>query len=165
MADPIAPDRPWSPLGLGVVGATLVLDQVAKYLVGTRLDPGVTIDILPFLALHPVSNPGIAFSFLTGAGSLALIGLTLAVTCVVLWLWVKATEGGPPATVGYALILGGALGNLADRLTHGHVVDFLLLHLGDRTLFIFNLADAALTLGPLLLVALYFLPTRKRPVD
>ena len=165
MVDLIAPDRPWSPLGLGVIGATLALDQVTKYFVGTRLDPGVTIDILPVLALHPVGNPGIAFSFLTGAGSLALIGLTIGVSCVVLWLWVKATEGGRPAAVGYGLILGGALGNLADRMIHGHVVDFLMLHVGDRTLFVFNLADAALTLGPLLLVALYFRPARKRPVD
>ena len=72
--------------------------------------------------------------------------------------WSTAKEGGRWATVGYALIIGGALGNLVDRILHGHVVDFLLLHFGDRTLFVFNLADAALTLGPAMLIVVYLWP-------
>ena len=103
------------------------------------------IDLLPILSLYRVHNPGIAFSFLADFGGLPLIVITVAITVVVLVFWRTAKDGGRWATVGYALIIGGALGNLVDRILHGHVVDFLLLHIGDRTLFVFNLADAALT--------------------
>ena len=58
-------------------------------------------------------------------------------------------------------IIGGAIGNAIDRFAYGHVIDFLYLHIGDRTLFIFNLADVALTLGPMVLIVAYlFLPRR-----
>ena len=70
-------------------------------------------------------------------------------------------EGGRLAAVGFGFILGGALGNLIDRVRRGHVVDFLRLHLGDRTLFIFNLADAAFTLGPVTLILVYYWPPRR----
>ena len=81
-----------------------------------------------------------------------------------------ADGGGrrPLGAVGYALILGGAIGNLIDRIVHGYVVDFLLLHIGDWTLFVFNLADAALTLGPALLLVVYLWPWRaggERPAE
>ncbi len=80
----------------------------------------------------------------------------------------RAEDGGRWATVGYALIIGGALGNLIDRILHGYVVDFLLLHFGDWTLFVFNLADAALTLGPAILLIVYLWPWRaggERPAE
>ena len=93
----------------------------------------------------------------TGFG---LVALPLAVTAVVLVFWVRNRDGGRLASAGFALILGGALGNLIDRLRLGYVVDFLLLHLGDWTLFVFNLADAALTLGPLLLILAFLRPAK-----
>ena len=105
--------------------------------------------MLPILDLYRVHNTGIAFSMLAGFGGLGPIVLTLAISVVVLIFWWRAREGGRLAAIGYALIVGGALGNLVDRVSRGHVVDFLLLHLGDWTLFVFNLADAALTLGPI----------------
>ena len=71
-------------------------------------------------------------------------------------------DGGRIAAAGFALILGGAVGNLIDRLRFGYVIDFLLLHIGDRTLFVFNLADAALTLGPALLLVVYLWPAKAR---
>ena len=130
---------------------------------------GEAIDILPILSLYRVHNPGIAFSFLAGFGGLPLIVITardhrrradlLAAR--------RRTAAGW-ATVGYALIIGGALGNLVDRILHGHVVDFLLLHIGDWTLFVFNLADAALTLGPAILLIVYLWPWRaggERPAE
>ena len=78
-------------------------------------------------------------------------------------LWSRARDGGRLAAIGFALIVGGAIGNLIDRLRLGHVVDFLLLHLGDWTLFVFNLADAALTLGPIVLLLVYYRPLRESP--
>ena len=116
--------------------------------------------MLPILDLYRVHNTGIAFSLLAGYGGLALIALTLAISVGVLIFWWRADEGGRLAAIGYGLIVGGALGNLVDRIFRGHVVDFLLLHLGDWTLFVFNLADAALTLGPIVLLLVFYWPRR-----
>jgi signal peptidase II len=92
---------------------------------------------------------------------LPLIALTVVIALGVVGFWVRATDGGRPAAIGFALILGGAIGNLADRVRLGSVVDFLYLHLGNRPLFVFNLADAALTLGPLLLILVYLRPAKE----
>lgn len=158
MAEPRRPDGPLSWLGLLLIAATVAVDQLSKLWAAAALPEGQVFDLLPILSLYRVNNPGIAFSFLAGFGSLPLIGVTLAITVVVLIFWVTAKEGGRWATAGYALIVGGALGNLVDRVLHGHVVDFLLLHIGDRTLFVFNLADTALTLGPAILILVYLWP-------
>ncbi|MEQ8695979.1 MAG: signal peptidase II [Bauldia litoralis] len=158
MPDPRRPDGPLSRLGLSVIAATLIVDQATKFIAEAELPFGVTIDLLPFLSLHRVHNPGIAFSFLADYGVWALVGLTLAITVVVTVFWSQAMDGGKWATVGYGLIIGGAVGNLIDRIVHGHVIDFLLLHFGDWTLFVFNLADAALTVGPALLLVVYLWP-------
>jgi len=154
------PPGPLSWLGLSVIAGTLIVDQLAKAIADGSLPFGASIEVLPFLALHLVHNPGVAFSFFAEFGGLALILMTLAITLVVLGFWSRATEGGRWATVGYGLIIGGALGNLIDRIIHGHVIDFLLLHFGKRTLFVFNPADAALTLGPALLIVVYLWPRR-----
>jgi signal peptidase II len=160
------PDRPLSFVGLSVIGLTIAIDQIAKMIVERTLPFEVPIDLLPILSLYRVYNTGIAFSLLSGFGDLGLIVLTLAITVVVLVFWQRSEEGGRWAAIGYALIIGGALGNLIDRIAYGHVVDFLYLHLGDRSLFVFNLADVALTIGPILLVAIYLFTgdrSEKRP--
>ena len=155
MAEHHRPPGPLSWLGLAVIVLTVAVDQASKLWAEGSLAAGEAIDLLPILTLYRVHNPGIAFSFLAGFGGLPLILITLGVMAIVLVFWRTAREGGRWATVGYALILGGALGNLIDRIAHGHVIDFLLLHIGDRTLFVFNLADAALTLGPAILIVVY----------
>lgn len=152
------PDGPLSPLGIGVVAATVAVDQTTKLIAERTLDYERAIDLLPILSLYRVYNTGIAFSLLSGFGGIGLIALTLAVTAAVLWIWRKTADGGRLAAAGYALIIGGAIGNLADRFLYGHVVDFLFLHLGERPLFVFNLADAALTIGPTLLILVYLMP-------
>ena len=153
-----APAGPLSPLGLLTIGLVLLLDQLAKEVVETNLPIGELIPVLPILDLYRVHNTGIAFSLFAGYGGLALIALALAISAGVLVFWWSAREGGRLATIGYGLIVGGALGNLFDRLFRGHVVDFLLLHIGSWTLFVFNLADAALTLGPILLLLVFYWP-------
>ena len=157
------PPGPLSALGIGVTVATLAVDQGSKLLAESNLPFGETIDVLPILALHRVYNTGIAFSMLDFAGGLPLILMALAITVVVIGFWWTATEGGWMAAAGFALILGGALGNLIDRVLYGHVIDFLLLHLGETVLFVFNLADAALTAGPILLLLAYLWPRGARP--
>jgi signal peptidase II len=159
------PDRPLSPLGLSTVGLILALDQLGKQIAEAKLPLGEAIPVLPILDLYRVHNTGIAFSLLAGYSGLALIALTLLISAGVLIFWWRADEGGRLATVGYGLILGGALGNLFDRVFRGHVVDFLLLHLGDWTLFVFNLADAALTFGPIVLLFVYYRPRGARRVE
>lgn len=151
------PDGPLSAFGAAIVIVVVALDQIAKVIAERSLQLGDPIDLLPILTLYRVHNTGIAFSFLSGSGY-ALIALTLAITLVVIVFWVRSHDGGRLAAAGFAFILGGAVGNLIDRIRLGYVIDFLLLHLGDRTLFVFNLADAALTLGPVLLLVGYLWP-------
>ena len=158
MAEDRLPPGPWSALGLSVIAATVAVDQATKALAETTLPIGERIDVLPILDLYRVHNPGIAFSFLAEFGGVGLVFLPLAITVVVLGLWLRSTEGGRTVTVGFALIIGGAVGNLIDRFRYGHVIDFLLLHLGTWTLFVFNLADTALTLGPAILLVVYLWP-------
>jgi signal peptidase II len=154
------PPGPLSPFGIGIVVGVIAIDQIAKLIVQARLPEGhLPIDMLPILTLLHVRNTGIAFSMLANSG-FGLILLPLAVTAIVLAFWVRNREGGRLAAAGFALIIGGAVGNLIDRLRLGYVIDFLLLHFGDWTLFVFNLADAALTLGPLLLVFAYLRPAK-----
>jgi signal peptidase II len=146
---------PLSALGIGVVLAVVIIDQLAKQIAEAKLDYQQFIDILPILALYRVHNTGIAFSFAHGFDSLFLVGGTAIVTLLVLYLWKNATEGGWLVGLGFALIVGGALGNLIDRAIYGHVIDFLYLHVGGRGFFVFNLADVALTIGPILLAWFY----------
>lgn len=153
------PDGPLSRLGILTIAATVVIDQVAKMLAEMRLPLGEAIDVLPILTLYRVHNTGIAFSMFAAFGSLTMILVMLAISAVVLALWLTTRDGGRLATLAYALIVGGAFGNLIDRLRLGEVIDFLLLHFGERTLFVFNLADAALTVGAALLVLLHLFPT------
>jgi signal peptidase II len=137
----------------------IAVDQLTKALAEAYLTFGSPIDLMPILALYRVHNSGIAFSMLADMGPLALNLLALAVAAVVIAVWLRARDGGMPAAIGYALIIGGAAGNFIDRVRYGYVVDFLLLHLSNRTLFVFNIADAALTLGPVLLVLVYMWQT------
>ena len=162
MAEHHRPPGPLSWLGLAVIVLTVAVDQASKLWAEASLPSGEAIDLMPILTLYRVHNPGIAFSFLAGFGGLPLILITLGVMTIVLVFWRTAREGGRWATVGYALIIGGALGNLIDRIAHGHLIDFLLLHIGDRTLFVLNLADAALTLGPAILIVVYLFAGRGR---
>ncbi len=151
------PEAPWSAFALIVIVAAIALDQATKAWASAALEDGQVIDVLPILALLRVGNTGIAFSTFSGGG-LPLTLVTIGITGAVIAFWLTSRDGGRLAALGYALILGGALGNVVDRVRLGYVIDFLWLHFGETTLFVFNLADAALTLGPILLVAAYLWP-------
>ena len=159
--DDDTPDRPMSLLGLGVIGLTFAVDQVTKGWAENFLANGQLIDLLPVLSLYRVYNTGIAFSLLSDVGEAGIFALTLGVVALVLVIWHRTADGGRFAAIGYALIVGGAFGNIADRVSYGHVVDFLLLHLGNSPLFVFNIADVALTIGPILLIMVMMTPTRR----
>jgi signal peptidase II len=147
---------PLSALGLAIIALTVVVDQVSKWIADANLVYQQGIELIPgLLALYRVNNTGIAFSMGDSADSVILVVLTSIVTGVVLYVWRGSTEGGRLGTAAFALITGGALGNLIDRVWHGHVIDFLFLHWGARGFFVFNLADVALTIGPVLLAWVY----------
>jgi signal peptidase II len=132
----------------GSVGAAIViLDQIIKRLVETSMAMNEQILLLPFLSLYRTHNTGVAFSMLEGADDWRLLALVLAVLVFIGWLAFKSGPHQHIARVGFAFILGGALGNLIDRALLGYVVDYMLFHTPNWSFAVFNLADAAITIG------------------
>jgi signal peptidase II len=156
MAEP----RRWSAreLGLVAVAAALIFDQAVKALLldgfgFSAMGPEARIVVLPFLDLVMRWNPGISFS-LFSADSPAGIALIVTVVVVVIaillwWMWNVARK---PLAIGLGLVIGGALGNLVDRLVHGRVADFFDLHAFGRDFFACNPADVMISLGVVLLI-------------
>ncbi|CAG1011499.1 MAG: signal peptidase II [Rhizobiaceae bacterium] len=130
-----------------VFTVAVALDQWLKYLVETRLELQEKVDVLPFLALYRTFNTGIAFSMLSWFGDKGLIVVTLAVVAFILYLAWRSDPGQMFARLGFTLILGGAIGNLIDRVLYGHVVDYVLFHTPVWSFAVFNLADAFITIG------------------
>ena len=137
---------------LSLVAAAVALDQVIKWLVETRLPFHELVPVIPMFALYRTWNEGIAFSMLGGLPDTALLALTGLVIVFVLYLWWRTPPGRRIAHLGYALIIGGALGNLVDRAVYGHVVDYILFHTQSWSFAVFNLADAFISIGAGLIV-------------
>jgi len=126
---------------------TVFIDQITKYLIRKNLSPHEVINILPGLNIVHVSNTGAAFGILRGAGNLFFIGISVIAIAVILYLLIKEKRHLLP----YSLILGGAIGNLIDRITIGHVTDFIDLYVGRFHWPAFNVADSSLTVGIIIL--------------
>ncbi|PRD43369.1 signal peptidase II [Phyllobacterium phragmitis] len=139
-------------LNLLVVIFAVIADQIVKYWVETGMDYHQQIGILPFLALFRTHNDGIAFSMLSSMGGAGLIVMTLIVIGFVLYLWWTSSPERRIARFGFALIIGGALGNLIDRSLHGYVIDYVLFHTATWSFAVFNLADAFITIGAGLII-------------
>jgi signal peptidase II len=122
--------------------AVFVLDQALKAIVQGAMSPGESIPVIPgFLSITYIRNAGGAFGILGGSQVLLLIGSAVAVG-VVLWMLI-AGQRSRLATLACGLILGGAAGNLLDRLTTGEVTDYVHFSFW----YVFNAADAAITIG------------------
>ena len=136
------------PFGLLLAAITVVLDQFTKALVLAFLEPYQAVEWAPFLSCVLVFNTGISFGLFAGETALlrwVLIGLALAVSALLTsWLY-KEKRLRVASALG--LILGGALGNVVDRIFRHAVVDFVDLHEGDRHWPSFNIADSAITVG------------------
>jgi signal peptidase II len=137
---------PWFGLALVVI----LLDQYTKGLASSGLEYGQPVRVFWWLNLTLQHNTGAAFSFLHDAGgwqryffSAAAIGISVALA---IWLWVMP-RGQWLLTLGLGLILGGALGNLWDRMALGYVVDFISVHYQAYYFPAFNLADSAISVG------------------
>ncbi len=147
---------------LGII--VFALDQLTKSWIAARLPfgsygPGAHIEVFPgFLHLVHVGNTGAAWSMFSGASLwLALLGVG---TLVAIYFW-RHSLGlrAPAAQVAFGLLCGGIVGNLVDRLIHGHVIDFLDFHFGAYTYPTFNVADAGICVG----VFCYVLWSLKQP--
>lgn len=133
----------------------LLLDRVSKRLALTFLD-GYDMVLLPYLHLNYVQNTGAAFGMMQG-GNLILIFITLLIMGYMIKNWKELCSYGPLVKWGLLFILGGALGNLYDRITLGFVVDFIDL----RVWPVFNVADSFITIGGVLLACALFKPGKK----
>ena len=150
---------------LWLAALVVVVDQITKYWAETALRYAEPVELLSWFNLTLLYNRGAAFSFLAGAGGwqrFLVLGIgVVAVTVIVLWLRrLRAHE--TLTAVGLALILGGAIGNLIDRAVYGHVVDFIDWHYGGWHWPAFNIADAGITVGAVLVVLSGF---RKHEAD
>ena len=141
-----------------------LLDQGSKYLADEYLTYMQAVELLPVFDLTLVYNSGAAFSFLADAGGWQrwlFSGLALIVSLVLL-LWVRRLDSTERLmAIALALILGGATGNLFDRITLGYVIDFISLHYRNYYFPSFNIADSAISLGAAVLVLDMLKPTEK----
>jgi signal peptidase II len=140
---------------VGLIAAALALaaDQGSKlfmlYGAGfARMAPGEGIAVLPFFNLVMVWNPGISYGLFPASGGLGtalLVSIQLAAVAGLSWLLWRASSRA--LTIGYGLVIGGALGNLIDRLLYGKVADFFHFYGFGYDWYVFNIADLAITLG------------------
>ena len=150
------------PFYAGLVAVAVALDQWIKYLVESRLALHEMVEVLPFLALYRTYNTGVAFSMLSSFGDIGLIVVSLVVIAFVSYLASRSADDQHLARMGFALVIGGAIGNLIDRAVHGHVIDYILFHTPVWSFAIFNLADAFITVGAGLVLLEEFLAWRRQ---
>ena len=146
----------------------VILDQGSKLAIAASMQLYESIQIMPFFKLTYVHNTGAAFSFLSEAGGWQrwfFAGLALVISAVIaVWL-ARLKRHETLLAVALALVLGGAVGNLIDRLAYGYVIDFLDVYYGVWHWPAFNVADSAITLGVVLMLAESFgLVGAKQPV-
>ena len=151
------PTRKYRLIGLTIAFLIFVADQVMKFLVMVPLQLRAkgSIEILPFFNLTWAQNYGVSMGFLTASTDFqrwALVALTgLIGVAVLIWMWREKAKWD---IIALSFVLGGAMGNILDRARLGYVADFADLHIGDfRPFLIFNVADAAISIGVVILLA------------
>ena len=147
--------RKWS-LFVGISGLIVCLDQVTKYLIYSNMPLHSSIPIIDgFFSITYITNPGAAFGFLSTAPApfrtVFFIAVIIAAILLIIYSLHKYDEGGRPFTLSLSFIMGGAVGNLIDRIRFGEVVDFLDFYIGPHHWPAFNVADSAISVGAFLL--------------
>lgn len=142
-------------IAYGLAAVVFLIDQLVKHWIihVVGLEARVTVPILPVFSLTWVENRGVSMGMLTAdteTGRWLLVGLTGFIALVVA-IWIRR-ERQLPEVVALGLVLGGALGNIVDRIRFGYVVDFIHLHAGSWSFYVFNVADAAITTGVVILL-------------
>jgi signal peptidase II len=166
MNEPIPARVPRSGLlpGLWIAALVLMLDQGTKWLAQYHLTLYAPVEVTSFFNLTLVYNPGAAFSFLATAGGWQrwlLSAVAVGASVLILFWLARLPRSNPWSILALGLILGGALGNLIDRLLLGQVVDFLDFHYAGLHWPAFNLADAAIVVGAGLLIVASFVEACK----
>lgn len=161
MLESISPAlRKWLAVALAVIAA----DHLSKFWITRTLEFQEAIPMLPFFTLVRVHNTGAAFSFLADAGGWQrwfFIAIGIVATVIIVRL-LKRHAHEPRLAFALALLLGGALGNVIDRVALGHVVDFLYFHYRSFAWPAFNVADSAISVGAALLI---WDSLRSKPAD
>lgn len=139
-------------LALAVI--VIVTDQITKAAITSRFAYGESLELTPFFNLVLAYNTGAAFSFLADAGGWQrwFFALVAIVASLIIVYFLRKHAGEARFCIALSLILGGALGNLIDRILLGHVVDFLDFHAAGFHWPAFNVADSAITIGAVILV-------------
>ena len=151
----------WLPLSAAVI----VADQLAKSWIVHHFTPFERVRVLPVLDVILTYNTGAAFSFLSDASGWqrwVFVALAVGISALLI-TWLRRLPAGTQGLLacGLALIVGGALGNMIDRLLHGQVVDFILAHWGIHLFPAFNVADSAITIGAALVILDALLESRR----
>ncbi|MDN3543620.1 MAG: signal peptidase II [Roseateles asaccharophilus] len=149
-----AKNSPRLPLWLGIALLIILLDQFTKTLILGHFQLGDSRYVTSFFNVVRVHNTGAAFSFLAGASGWQrwfFVGLGTVATIFIIWMLRRHGQQTLFATA-LTLIMGGAIGNVVDRLLHGYVVDFIQLHWAGWYYPSFNVADSAITVGAVLLI-------------
>lgn len=154
----------WLQLSVSIV----LIDQFTKYLANTALPLLVPQAIVPNFNLTLLYNYGAAFDFLSHAGGWQrwFFIVIATVLTIVMTIWLSKLEKEDRWTaVSLALIIGGAIGNLIDRIYHGYVIDFLDFYVGEYHWPVFNIADSAITVGAIILLISGILLPHKPDAD
>jgi signal peptidase II len=133
-------------------GITVLVDQVTKGIITRGFSLHENLEVIPgFFSLTHIGNTGGAFGLLageaTGVRTLFFLAVSVLALGVVLWLYIRVHPGKPWIAAAFAMIFGGALGNLIDRLRFGQVIDFLDFYIGTVHWPAFNVADSAISVG------------------
>jgi signal peptidase II len=152
---------------LGLTIAVVFLDRLSKAAIEAKTREGWRHELIHnFIYLVHSKNPGIAFSIFADTNSpwvrYALIAGSLVVIAIIAWYLVASDGISSRAAAGLALLLGGATGNLTDRILHGAVTDFFEVFLGSYRYPAFNVADSAITIGAVLILLDLLFPVRTR---
>lgn len=140
---------------LTITGLVIVLDQVSKGWMVSWLSLYETVAIMPYFNLTMAHNHGAAFSFLAQAGGWQrwfFIGLAATISVVLLVWLAKLKPAEKLESISLTLILGGAIGNVMDRIMYGYVIDFIDIYVGTSHWPAFNIADSAICIGAVLLI-------------
>lgn len=160
------PDRRGALAWLWLAAVIVVTDHLSKWYIVSRFELYQRLEILPVFDITRMHNTGAAFSFLASAGGWQrwfFIIIAVAVTGLVcVWLRRLPRSGQGWLAASLALIVGGAIGNVIDRVLRGHVVDFLSVHWQQWYFPAFNLADSAITVGAVMLLTESFFGGRRK---
>lgn len=135
-----------------VTSLVIVLDQITKLSIINNVKPFESIEVFPFLHIVNVKNKGGAFGMFKDVGNALFVVVSLIAIIFIILLLIRSKEG----YLGFSLILGGAIGNLVDRLHYGWVVDFIDFSIGRFHWPAFNVADSALTIGVIIILLVHF---------